>query len=1048
VISSPRLAFSTAQLVINPTNVLPTGQSYYVLIPAGAIKDTSGNNYPGITSNTGWKFTVPAPTVLYTDTGSPANPLWSAILPTLNVESNDPGPVDGSLIDVNNAAVEVGLYGNRPISIPSQRIHVACNTSATDFAAFTRWFQTDGNTHVLRIFVNDENTATTREDTSARTEAFMGGGWNYTDNVTYEWTARYTIARVNDNVNSMAIFQLKNTDNDWAVQLGMDDNGRLLVNNRLGTDVTVTHPDGTEKDFTGGGFDVRVLDDGLNYKLWIDGVLYASSSYSRPTGETSFRWGMYFGAGKLNPPADYNLILVSGAQVKSWPGRLTDATTTRTKDNNSTNLNNPLSWVGDVAPGLHNQALWNSTVAAANTTTLAIDQQWAGLKIADPGGNVTINGSAILSLDDGGVDMTTATRNLDVNCPVQMTAASNWGVASSRTATFAGIISGYPGLTLNGAGTVRLNAANTYSGDTTVSAGTLVANNDSALSSGLLVLNGGNLSNTASCTLGNDVSLSSNATVSVNPSQTLTLKGSIAGTGSLTKTGTGTLTLSGANTYTGATIVSAGTLAIGKTSALLSTPGLTLAGGTTLQPNLDGVIITAPVTVASSGTTATISAPTNTPGGGVGSTLTLRSILAGSGNVTFSSSVDQNALSTVYLGAQSTYAGSTLLDTAGTTATQIIVKLGTPDALPTTTVLTIDGQAGTGTGRFAELNLNGFNQQLAGLTNTARSLRAQRVVNSDISAPATLTIHNIADHTFSGNLGGGANGSVSASAMPGTTNGNNFGLTKSGAGTFTLSGTNTYTGGTTINAGTLALGANNVLANTTAVSIGDATLNASTFTDTVGTLDITSTAKINLGTGAALAFANSSAIDWTGGTLTITGTFVSGSSLRFGTTNAGLTAGQLARITINGNAAHLALDGSGYLISGYPAWKAANAPVTGANPNADEDEDGVANGVEYVLGGLIGTKDRGKLPEISTDGGNMLFTFERDQKSIGGTTVLRIDTSPDLLDWTTGYAVPAGAAAANPGVTVVKGVPAGFDTVTLSLPLSDPKKFARLKVTP
>ena len=92
-------------------------------------------------------------------------------------------------------------------------------------------------------------------------------------------------------------------------------------------------------------------------------------------------------------------------------------------------------------------------VAAANTTTLASDQQWAGLKIANPGGNVTINGSAILGLDDSGVDMTTATQNLTVNCPVQLVVPSTWSVAFGRTATFNGIISGYPGLTLDGGGT-------------------------------------------------------------------------------------------------------------------------------------------------------------------------------------------------------------------------------------------------------------------------------------------------------------------------------------------------------------------------------------------------------------------------------------------------------------------------------------------------------------------------------------------------------------------------------------------------------------------
>jgi len=992
---------------MRPTNILPTG-TYYVLIPAGAVKDTSGNSYAGIASNTGWKFTVPVPAVLYTDTGSPANPLWSEILPTLNVDSNDPGPVYGSLIDVNNAAVEVGLYGNRPISIPSQRIHIACNTSTTDFAAFTRWFQTDGNTHVLRVFVDDENTATTRTGTSSHTEAFMGGGWNYTDNMTYEWTARYTIARVNPNVNSLAIFQLKNTDNDWAVQLGMNSSGTLGVNNRRGTDVTVTNPDGSAKNFNGGGFDVRVLDDGLNYKLWIDGVLYASDSYSRPTGATSFRWGMYFGAGNLNPPADYNIILVSGAQVKSWPGILTTATTAITKANNTTNLDSGGSWVGGVDPGIYNQALWTSTVTAANTTTLASYQQWAGLKITNPGGAVTLNGSATLGLDDAGVDMSAATQDLTVNCPVQMTAPSIWRVASGRTATFNGIISGYPGLMVSATGTVELDAANTYSGDTTLNGGTLVANDNSALSTGLLIFNGGNLSNTASSTLENDANLISNATVSVAASQTLTLKGSIAGSGSLTKGDTGTLTLSGANTYTGATIVSAGTLAIANTSALLTSPGLTLAGGTVLQPNLDGVVIRAPITVAGSGTTATISAPTNAPGGGVVSTLTLDSVLAGSGNVTFSSSVNQNALSTVYLGAQSTYAGSTLLDTAGTSATQIIVKLGIHNALPTTTVLTIDGQAGTGTspGRYAELNLNGFNQQLAGLTNTARSLRVQRVVNSNVSAAATLTINNSGNHTFSGNLGGGANGSVSASAMPGSTNGNNFGLTKSGAGTFTLTGTNTYAGDTTVNGGTLSLGTGNSSNNASTVTIAaSGALLQLTFagTDTV--------ARLFIGTSQKPA-----------------GTYGHSST---GATNGGLGVGAMDAYFAAGTGT-LTVTSSP---AGFYSWNTgtfaggATLPAGKQGPNDDADNDGIHNLLEYALAGQDPTVPQAS---VGTFNGTTL-SFTKRAGTIGLTYA--IQESTDL-----GVTVPwdevAGGSYVNNATTI---------SYTLT-PGTSAKHFLRLRI--
>ncbi len=979
VASSSRLAFNTTQLIIQPTNVLPTG-SYYVLIPAGAIRDTSGNNYAGITTTTGWKFTVPVPAVLFTDTGSPANPLWSAILPTLNVDSPDPGPVYGSLIQVNNAAVEIGLYGNRPISVDPMRIHVACNTSATNFADFTRWFQTDGKTHMLRVFVNDENTATTRAGTSSHTEAFASDGWNYTESMTHEWTAHYTGAQIKQ---GFACFQLKNSVNDWAVQLSLSSNGSVNVNNRNGTDKLVTNPDGAVKYFDERGFDVRVLDDGLKYKLWIDGVLYADSSYPRPTGTTNFRWGMYFGANKLNAPSDFNILLVSGAQVQSWAGNLDTGTTAIFKDNNTTSLDDGGSWVGTANPGLYKQSVWNSTVTAANASTLAKDQDWAGIKIVNPGGLVTINGSATLALDDAGVDLSTATQNLIVNCPVQLIVPSNWNVATGRNATFNGKISGYPGLTVNGGGTVQLEAANTYRGDTTVSAGTLVANDNLALSTGQLMLNGGNLSNTASCTLGNDVTLSSNASVSVASSQKLTLNGSIAGAGSLTKTSPGTLTLTGENTYTGATSVSAGTLAIDNTGALLRTASLTLAGGTLLEPNSDGVVISAPITVASSGTTATISVPTDNPGSGVVSTLTLRSVLSGSGNVIFSSSLNANVLSTVYLAAPSTYTGSTLLNTTastdGTTTAgehQIVLKLGINNALPTTTVVTIDGGNGSGTGRFAEINLNGFSQQLAGLTNVVRAgakaaLRRQRVVNSNVSAPAMLTINNSANHTFSGNLGSDiANGSVAAAAMPGTSNGNNFGLTKSGAGTFTLTGANTYSGNTIVNGGTLSQGTNNPSNNASTVTIAPSgamlQLNF-TGTDSVDKLFIGSSQK------PAGQYGHSST----------------------GATNGGLGVGALNAYFASGPGTLTVTSGP----VGFSAWingtfaGGASVPVGEQGPNDDPDHDGISNLLEYALANqdptvanpFVGTLTSNTLSFTKRPGTNGLTYAIQDSTDLGAT---------------------------------------------------------------
>jgi autotransporter-associated beta strand protein len=140
-------------------------------------------------------------------------------------------------------------------------------------------------------------------------------------------------------------------------------------------------------------------------------------------------------------------------------------------------------------------------------------------------------------------------------------------------------------------------------------------------------------------------------------------------------------------------------------------------------------------------------------------------------------------------------------------------------------------------------------------------------------------------------------------------------LTKAGAGTLELRGANSYTGATAVNAGTLKMGANNVIPNASNVSIGAATLDVNTRTDTAGTLSVTGTAVINLGSGAAIAFADSKAVAWTGNSLDITGT-LGATSLRFGDSADDLTATQLAKISVNGSGlGTYVLDASGYLVA-------------------------------------------------------------------------------------------------------------------------------------
>jgi fibronectin-binding autotransporter adhesin len=156
--------------------------------------------------------------------------------------------------------------------------------------------------------------------------------------------------------------------------------------------------------------------------------------------------------------------------------------------------------------------------------------------------------------------------------------ASAFGV---QAGTVSAALGGAGALTKSGGGIVTLSAANTYSGGTSLNAGTLKvsADNNLGAATGGLTFNGGTLQLGASFDLSSSRAITLNSgggTVATNGFNT-TIAQAISGTGGLTKAGPGTLTLAGVNAYTGATAITAGALALGAGGSVAASSGVNLA---------------------------------------------------------------------------------------------------------------------------------------------------------------------------------------------------------------------------------------------------------------------------------------------------------------------------------------------------------------------------------------------------------------------------------------------------------------------------------------
>ncbi|EHU5253754.1 autotransporter-associated beta strand repeat-containing protein, partial [Salmonella enterica subsp. enterica serovar Havana] len=257
-----------------------------------------------------------------------------------------------------------------------------------------------------------------------------------------------------------------------------------------------------------------------------------------------------------------------------------------------------------------------------------------------------------------------------------------------------------------------------------------------------------------------------NATLELNTGGTF--DNAISGSGKVEKSGDDALTLSGANTYTGGTLISDGTLVASNVEAL-GTGDVT--NNATLELNTGG---------------------------------TFDNAIGGSGNVV------KSGADTLTLSGSNSYTGGTTIS-GGTLVASNVEALGTGDVTNNATLeLNTGGDFINnigGTGRVEKsgddvLTLSGANSYSGGTLISDGTLVASNVDalgSGDVTNNATLEMNTGGD--FINNIGGTGR------------------VEKSGDDTLTLSGSNTYTGGTLISDGTL------VASNVEALGTGDVTNN-------------------------------------------------------------------------------------------------------------------------------------------------------------------------------------------------------------------------------
>lgn len=243
-----------------------------------------------------------SPDDFYTQRGD--DPTWEEVMESgkLPRGENSNGGFKGSTVSVDHSLLASSPDAGR--KIPEDIfIHTVGNSliKRGEFRDWTRWYQEDGNTQVFRLFKGEENVRNERK-LAGRIEAFSSLKWDKGDRF-HEWTGTFTIIKPH----RAAIFQVMNSEIEWAMHVSMDENGDVSYKHRVGGGSKVI-----ARDMAGKPFNLRVRDNGHDFELFLDGKSQGAGTYARPDGVTNFRWGIYLESREcLND----TMLLVTGAGI-------------------------------------------------------------------------------------------------------------------------------------------------------------------------------------------------------------------------------------------------------------------------------------------------------------------------------------------------------------------------------------------------------------------------------------------------------------------------------------------------------------------------------------------------------------------------------------------------------------------------------------------------------------------------------------------------------------------------------------------------------------